>query len=120
MDYKLFSYDKGIEYPRWVSVKWSTAACPAKDQAAKAKDESFRELADFVSLLTLTTKQLDEYKEGVAEQCKLDLSYKMYEKEKDAFDNVHATEKNKQWQPVITAGTYHGAAVVAATIENGS
>jgi hypothetical protein len=95
-DHKLFSFDKDIQYPHWIRVKLSTAECVKKKKTVhggkididKAIEKSFDGLGDLISLLALTNKQLDEYREGVAKECKLDLSYKMYEKEKDAFNNV--------------------------------
>jgi hypothetical protein len=96
----LFTLDKDIQYPHWIGVKLSTAECfqekktvhEGKIDTGIAITKGFRAF-DLIPLLALTTEQLDEYKEATYKKCKLDLSYKMYEKEKDAFNNVDAEEK---------------------------
>jgi hypothetical protein len=101
-DARLFEYDKDIEFKDWAGIKVFSSECLRNGKAPKPGEpnrtwyKSFiddipREAA--VTMPFLTNKQNDEYKEAEYKKCKLDLSYKMYEKEKDAFNNVHAEEK---------------------------
>ena len=90
----LFDYDKDIQFERWLVVKLNSSKCLGNGTKIRLIASDMEPVPNYAGTMPmLTSKQNDEYKEAVYKKCKLDLSYKMYEKEKDAFNNVDVEEK---------------------------
>ena len=83
---EIFSYFYGLVYVDWVTIK-SAEPCV---QAILSGPPGTSPHYERDNLIDLDQSLFTQLRKQIEKKCKLDFSYKMYEKEKDAFNNVNA------------------------------